>query len=52
MLHIHRLSTNSCHITTKPYESGVLCRNITESGVAMDHLNRQSKGYLSPLQTK
>ncbi len=37
---------------TKLPESGVLCDDITEFGVAEDHLSPQGEGDLRPCQTK
>ncbi len=37
---------------TKLPESGVLCDNITEFGVAEDHLSPQGECHLPPPQTK
>ncbi len=39
-------------IITKLPESGVLCDNITDFGVAEDYLSPQGEGDLPPPQTK
>ncbi len=46
------LGSGSWDPLTKLPESGVLCDNITEFGVAEDHLRPTGSGDLPPPQTK
>ncbi len=52
MLDIAILCNGRCNIITKLPESGVLCDNITEFGVAEDHLSPQGECDLLPPLTK